>query len=109
MASGSGEKSKENTQRLIQKIYGNETRSEDNLVEIISPQKNKTYNDPKENDYDDPYEDAETVEETLSLQEKEFEMIKKALDRNSNKRKLAAKELGISERTLYRKIKQYNL
>ncbi|MGB5463737.1 MAG: sigma-54 dependent transcriptional regulator [Aureibaculum sp.] len=109
MASGSGDKPKENTQRLIQKIYGSETQSEDNLVEIISPQKNKTYNEPKDNDYDDPYEDAETVEETLSLQEKEFEMIKKALDRNSNKRKLAAKELGISERTLYRKIKQYDL
>ena len=53
----------------------------------------------------------ETVEEdeNLSLQDKEIEMIKKSLERNSNKRKLAAKELGISERTLYRKIKQYNL
>ena len=53
----------------------------------------------------------ETIEEdeTLSLHEKEIEMIKKSLERNQNKRKLAAKELGISERTLYRKIKQYNL
>ncbi len=48
-------------------------------------------------------------DEPLTLQEKELEMIKKALDRNNNKRKDAAKELGISERTLYRKIKQYNL
>ena len=53
--------------------------------------------------------DAETIEETLSLQEKELEMIKMALERNKGKRKLAAKELGISERTLYRKINQYNL
>ncbi|MEN8766003.1 MAG: sigma-54 interaction domain-containing protein [Wenyingzhuangia sp.] len=57
------------------------------------------------------YYNIETVEEdeNLSLQDKEIEMIKKSLERNSNKRKLAAKELGISERTLYRKIKQYNL
>ncbi|MGK0407224.1 MAG: transcriptional regulator with PAS, ATPase and Fis domain [Roseivirga sp.] len=52
----------------------------------------------------------ETIEDTpITLQEKELEMIKRALDRNNNKRKDAAKELGISERTLYRKIKQYNL
>ncbi|WP_152287120.1 sigma-54 interaction domain-containing protein [Flavicella marina] len=57
------------------------------------------------------YEYAETIEEdeSLSLHEKEIEMIKKSLEKNQNKRKLAAKELGISERTLYRKIKQYNL
>lgn len=60
---------------------------------------------------DDEYYNIETIEEdeNLSLQDKEIEMIKKSLERNSNKRKLAAKELGISERTLYRKIKQYNL
>ncbi|MFC2110505.1 sigma 54-interacting transcriptional regulator [Bacteroidota bacterium] len=57
------------------------------------------------------YEYAETIEEdeSLSLHEKEIEMIKKSLEKNQNKRKLAAKELGISERTLYRKIKQYDL
>ena len=57
------------------------------------------------------YDFAETIDEdeSLSLQDKEFEMIKKSLDRNSGKRKLAAQELGISERTLYRKIKQYDL
>jgi len=46
---------------------------------------------------------------SLSLVEKEVELIKKALEKNNGKRKHAAKELGISERTLYRKIKQYNL
>ena len=61
------------------------------------------------NSNNDSFDDAETVEETISLQEKEFEMIQQALDRNKGKRKLAAKELGISERTLYRKIKQYDL
>ena len=49
------------------------------------------------------------TEESLSLAQKEIEMIKKSLKKNRNKRKIAAKELGISERTLYRKIKQYNL
>lgn len=47
--------------------------------------------------------------ENLSLQEQEIQMIKKSLEKHRGKRKLAAKELGISERTLYRKIKQYDL
>lgn len=51
----------------------------------------------------------EIVEESLSLSEKEVEMIRKALEKNKSKRKLAAKELGISERTLYRKIKEYGI
>jgi len=60
---------------------------------------------------DDKYSFAEEVveEETLSLQDKELELIIKALERNNGRRKAAAKELGISERTLYRKIKQYDL
>ncbi len=50
-----------------------------------------------------------TEDESLSLEEKEKEMILKALRKNSNKRKYAAQDLGISERTLYRKIKQYEI
>ena len=59
----------------------------------------------------DKFEYAEEVreEETLSIQDKELELIIKALERNNRKRKAAASELGISERTLYRKIKQYNI
>ena len=53
--------------------------------------------------------DHEEVEEILSLEEKEKELIKKALEKHRGKRKYAAKELGISERTLYRKIKEYDL
>lgn len=49
------------------------------------------------------------VEETLSLQDKEIDMIKKALRKYKGKRKNAAKELGISERTLYRKINEFNI
>ena len=51
----------------------------------------------------------EIIEESLSLADKEVEMIKKALEKYSGKRKLAAQELGISERTLYRKIKEYGI
>jgi len=99
---------KKNTQRLIEKIYGEDQTEEENLVEIISPQKSKVYQQ-KPTNFEEDFQDAEAVEETISLQEKEFEMIKKSLERNNNKRKLAAKELGISERTLYRKIKQFDL
>ena len=49
------------------------------------------------------------IEESLSLADKEVEMIKKALEKYNGKRKMAAGELGISERTLYRKIKEYGI
>ena len=55
------------------------------------------------------YETLGTLEEALSLEEKEIEMIKKALERHNGRRKNAAEELGISERTLYRKIKEHNI
>jgi len=51
----------------------------------------------------------EFVEESLSLEDKEIELIRKALEKHNGKRKLAAQELGISERTLYRKIKEYDI
>jgi transcriptional regulator with PAS, ATPase and Fis domain len=51
----------------------------------------------------------EIIEESLSLADKEVEMIKKALGKYNGKRKMAAGELGISERTLYRKIKEYGI
>lgn len=54
-------------------------------------------------------QEAEEVEESLSLMEKESDLIKKALKKHKGKRKFAAQELGISERTLYRKIKELNL
>jgi len=64
------------------------------------------------NDNDDGFNithHAEEVEESLSLIEKESDLIRKALKKHKGKRKLAANELGISERTLYRKIKELNL
>ena len=59
--------------------------------------------------YHDPIEEHVEVEESLSLEEREKELIIKALDKHRGKRKYAAKELGISERTLYRKIKEYEI
>jgi len=99
---GNLEEVQEEHQQLIEKIYGNKEKQENNVEVLKIPQ-----NSSPEKDYDF----IETIEEdeSLSLQEKEIEMIKRSLEKNSNKRKLAAKELGISERTLYRKIKQYDL
>jgi transcriptional regulator with PAS, ATPase and Fis domain len=63
-------------------------------------------------DYEQLGEDndnAAEVEESLSIQDKEIDLIKKALAKHHGKRKIAAKDLGISERTLYRKIKEYDI
>ena len=100
------------TQTLIHKIYGKEDfafapqeTSSTGEMTIIPTEKITTIRPAKANyDYAE-----EAVEEPISLQDKELELIKKALDRHKGKRKEAANELGISERTLYRKIKQYDL
>ncbi|MBA3901471.1 MAG: sigma-54-dependent Fis family transcriptional regulator, partial [Bacteroidetes bacterium] len=65
----------------------------------------------KKTDYsdDEAEEEHEVVEESLSLADTEIELIKKALEKHKGKRKNAARELGISERTLYRKIKEYGM
>lgn len=131
MQSGSSQKVREENQNLIQKIYGksgneseydapaksSETRAdsyrdiedyeESDALEVLPVPQQSMAGEKSE----DKYHFAEEIEEeeTLSLQDKELELIKKALERNHGKRKAAAAELGISERTLYRKIKQYDL
>jgi len=84
-------------------------RPEDVQVSIRPPDKaipiQKEYHD----DFEDPIQDSEIIEESLSLQKKEIDMIRKALEKYNGKRKNAARELGISERTLYRKIKEYDI
>ena len=94
---------------LIQKIYGNES-FEDNKESATLTVMNPELDRPQQT-IENHYNYAETIEaeEPLSLLDKEIEMIKKALQRSNGKRKMAADELGISERTLYRKIKQYDL
>ena len=98
---------KEKNQGLIEKIYGeNDPIQDSNNIDLQSDLNIDT--NPKNAD---SFEYAETIEEeeALSLHDKEVEMIKQALVRTGGRRKNAAKELGISERTLYRKIKQHNL
>jgi transcriptional regulator with PAS, ATPase and Fis domain len=89
--------------QLIRKLYPTENG---NYVpdQPVSPRVNIN---PVANDH--ILDTEEFVEESLSLEGKEVEMIKKALEKYKGKRKYAARELGISERTLYRKIKEYNI
>jgi transcriptional regulator with PAS, ATPase and Fis domain len=113
MQSGSS-KVQETNQNLIKKIYG----SKENDSEIDFEEEPRATlmasqnNEEQYQDQEDNFLFAETVEEeeeTLRLEQKEIEMIKKSLEKNKGKRKAAADELGISERTLYRKIKQFDL
>lgn len=109
------QKVQEDNENLIRKIYGDEDdevetqdTSSKEYLQLPEPTFEKAYKPILQ---EDKYHFAEEIEEeeTLSLQDKEIELIKKSLDRNRGKRKAAASELGISERTLYRKIKQYDL
>jgi DNA-binding NtrC family response regulator len=99
-----------NNPDLIKKIYGEEN-NENKTLEFINQIENKSEINYSESNNVNQYDYAETIieEEPLSLLEKEIEMIKLALKRSNGKRKAAAEELGISERTLYRKIKQFDL
>ena len=116
MKSGNIKDVEKDHEHLIQKIYGEDDNDdavyEEPLqeTEVLSITEHASNNDVAENTQD-KYHFAEEIEEeeTLSLQDKELELIKKSLERHNGKRKLAAAELGISERTLYRKIKQYDL
>jgi len=99
-----------NNPDLIKKIYGEEN-NENKTLEFINQIENKSEINYPESNNVNQYDYAETIieEEPLSLLEKEIEMITLALKRSNGKRKAAAEELGISERTLYRKIKQFDL
>ncbi len=113
MKNGASDSVQEKNQGLIDKIYGKtpEDSEETELDSLdIATFESKVPEISNVNTLD-KYAYAETIEEEepLSLQAKELEMIKQAILRCNGKRKLAAKELGISERTLYRKIKQYDL
>jgi len=104
---------KERNQSLINKIYGDKDASEipERLETLPVTHPSTTDVEITKPQTEDKYQFVETVEEEepLSLQEKEIEMIRRALERSKGRRKKAAQELGISERTLYRKIKQFDL
>ena len=112
MRNGNNDEVKNDNESLIQKIYGDSEEQEQYEEEL--EEQMEVLQIPEKNNaslQQDKYAFAEEIEEeeTLSLQDKELELIKKSLERHSGKRKAAADELGISERTLYRKIKQYDL
>ena len=104
----------------LKKTTSNESEKLDDIQNLIpknfkeiddSNNQNNVLLDDNYENKNDKYSFAEEIieEETLSIQDKELELIIKALERNNGRRKAAANELGISERTLYRKIKQYDL
>ena len=94
---------KENNEHLIKKIYNSKSEKEvsEDQIQVVPIERSV-----KNSQFD--YAEEINVE-SLSIHDKELELIKKSLEKNKGRRKLAAKELGISERTLYRKIKQFNL
>jgi DNA-binding NtrC family response regulator len=117
MNSGSASEVKKEQSTLIKKIYSEEKDHEETLSSFVEDQPDdqdvevlgipESVSEGTKANYDFAEEIQE--EENLSLQEKELELIKKSLEKYHGKRKDAAEELGISERTLYRKIKQFNL
>ncbi len=100
---------KEENRHLINKLYEDEEIKEN----ISNSPEINIRDSSKEDEIDvvENYEDTthEFVEETLSIQEKEKDLILKALEKHNGRRKKAAEDLGISERTLYRKIKEYDI
>lgn len=85
-------------------IHENEEK-EPSFVIDVPTEESDAYEDQKIEDISHELED----DDSLSIEKKEKELIIKALRKNNNKRKYAARDLGISERTLYRKIKQYDV
>ena len=105
---------------MISRIYTPEPQQSANANSLLYFENNNSSNQNVQNptiisNSDDTYEDFEDIEveenrpESLSLQNNEKDLIVKALEKHNGRRNRAADELGISQRTLYRKIKQYNL
>ncbi|WP_213521409.1 sigma 54-interacting transcriptional regulator [Nonlabens sp.] len=126
MESGNSKDVREENPGLIKRIYGSQESSEQDYEEVIdnaydfnqeesvaasSTSSSETNHFAEASAAVDRYDFAQEIveEESLSLADKEIELIKKSLERHKGKRKAAADDLGISERTLYRKIKQYDL
>ena len=103
MDGGQSPKVQEDNSQLFRKLYQESEDVYQNPPTYPAPVilKNTIHNNIQDTE--------EFVEESLSLEDKEIEMIRKSLEKHNGKRKLAASELGISERTLYRKIKEYNI
>ncbi len=105
---GANNLSKEESHQLMKRI------NEEYDI-ILNPGQNEDspsrdyHEDMPEQVFDTAEQEADIIEESLSIQKKEEDLIRKALNKHHGKRKDAAKDLGISERTLYRKIKEYDI
>jgi DNA-binding NtrC family response regulator len=88
----------ENNKGIIKKLYQSQDIHDPHSPIKINPADGGNIQDTEE-----------VLEESLSLEDKEIELIRKALGKHNGKRKHAAEELGISERTLYRKIKEHDI
>jgi transcriptional regulator with PAS, ATPase and Fis domain len=86
----------------IEQLYGD-------LQDSPSEEQEVTVHQQFDDSLEEPFTQSEVLEESLSLQAKEMDLIRRALDKYSGRRRNAARELGISERTLYRKIKEYGI
>jgi transcriptional regulator with PAS, ATPase and Fis domain len=95
----------ETNSRVIKNLFRESAHADQNPANADIPEVDYTQHASRT----DIQDTEEIIEESLSLSDKEVEMIKKALGKYNGKRKMAATELGISERTLYRKIKEYGI
>ncbi|NLN33254.1 MAG: sigma-54-dependent Fis family transcriptional regulator [Flavobacteriaceae bacterium] len=98
-------------QDILQRVIREKDTAETDFSQLkFYPKEDTQTSIIQDYDFDESdFEEVKEQDESLSLQDKEKEMIQKALEKHKGKRRSAADELGISERTLYRKIKQYDL
>jgi len=101
--------SNDDKRKIIDRLYREITPTVEGLVTEPYRVEKSTSNFEREDNFANNYEVHTEVEESLSLEDRERELIKKALEKHRGKRKYAAQDLGISERTLYRKIKEFEL
>jgi transcriptional regulator with PAS, ATPase and Fis domain len=105
---GTEDLTREDRNEMIAKLYADiPTHSPTLLTEPYSFESTPTIREPE--NFESSFEEHIEVEESLSIEDREKELIQKALEKHRGKRKHAASDLGISERTLYRKIKEYDL
>ncbi len=98
---------RESRAQIIRKLSDDEGHQK--FDTIIQKKDAQEYQQDFEETINEPIQESEVIEESLSIQKKEIDLIKRALEKYNGRRKNAAKELGISERTLYRKIKEYDI
>ena len=101
------ELSKNEKTAIITRLHNNEEELSNHQSPVINDFTIEHKNE--QSTFQESFQESVEIEESLSLEEREKELIQKALKKHNGRRKNAAKELGISERTLYRKIKEYEI